>query len=138
MILVVGMLVFIPVFAVGCTGNTNKTPEPYFPVQKEFQTIYLQSLLTGGKLASDNAGYLRAGATKGVLIIWPYGYSLKIEGKNIWIINDKGQAVAKVGDAVELSGGFVDASDVEVIIGHALPKDAVGPYWIASPLKSGQ
>ena len=71
---VVGTLIFILVFVIGCGGNsTNKTPEPYFPVQKEFQTIYMQSLLTGGKLAIDNAGYLRAGATKGVLIIWPYG-----------------------------------------------------------------
>ena len=139
LILVVGMLVFILVFVIGCGGNsTNKTPEPYFPVQKEFQTIYMQSLLTGGKLAIDNAGYLRAGATKGVLIIWPYGYSLKIEGKNTWIINDKGQAVAKVGDAVELGGGFVDASVVEVIIGYALPMDAAGPYWVAAPLKSNQ
>jgi len=29
-------------------------------------------------------------------------------------INDKGQVVAKVGDAVELGGGFVDASVVEL------------------------
>ena len=43
-----------------------------------------------------------------------------------------------MGDAVELTGGFVDASVVEVIIGHALPTDAVGPYWVAAPLKSNQ
>ena len=43
-----------------------------------------------------------------------------------------------MGDAVELGGGFVDASVVEVIIGYALPMDAAGPYWVAAPLKSNQ
>jgi hypothetical protein len=82
----------------------------------------------------DDAGYLRVNVTNDLhtLIIWPYGYSLKIEGKEMWIINDKGQAVARVGDTVELGGGFVDASVAEERMGHALPENAKGPYFLSN------
>ncbi len=130
------VLVILSVLAIGCTGNsTNKTPpEPYFPVQKEVPKTYMLVLLPG-KLVIDSAGYLRVNVTPDLhaLIIWPYGYSLKIEGKDVWIINDKGQAVAKVGDTVKLGGGFVGADVVEERIGQALPKDAAGPYFISNP-----
>ncbi len=92
--------------------------------------------LLSGKLV-DDAGYLRINVNNDLhaLIIWPYGYSLKIEGKEMWIINDKGQAVARVGDTVKLGGGFLGASDMEEIMGHALPEDVEGPYFLANPIE---
>ena len=130
------VLVILSVLAIGCIDNsTSKTqPEPYFPVQKEVQTTMMLVLLPG-KLVIDNNGYIRVDMINesDPLIIWPYGYSLNIEGKDIWIINDKGQAVAKVGDSVKLGGGFVGADVVEERIGQALPKDAAGPYFISNP-----
>ena len=84
----------------------------------------------------NNKGYLRLKRTADLhaLIIWPYGYSLKIEGNEIWIINEKGQAVTKAGDTIKLGGGFVDASASEERMGHALPEAATGPYFISNPL----
>jgi len=119
--------------------------EPFFPTQIVPAKAYMLALLKGGTLMIDNAGYIRIGSpnlpassANGPLIIWPYGYSFKTEGTNIWIINDKGQTVARVGDKLDLGGGSVDASVVEVLIGYALPKDAVGPYYIAAPLQASQ
>jgi len=129
LIKLVGMLAIFPILAVSCTGNSaDKTQsEPYFPVQKEVaETVMLARL--GGKLVLDDTGYLRVNDT---LIIWPYGYSLKIEGKEIWIINDKGEKIAHVGDWVNLGGGEVPAWAVVERIGQALQEDAKGPYWIA-------
>ena len=153
LILVVGMLVFIPVFIIGCNSagkiqpetSSKIPPEPYFPTQKEAAKAYMATLLQGGTLIIDNAGYIRIGtpglttsSANGPLIIWPYGYSFKTEGTNILIINDEGQTVASVGDKLDIGGGFVDASVVEVLIGHTLPKNAVGPYYIAAPLQASQ
>ncbi|HEX9896902.1 MAG TPA: hypothetical protein VGA85_04475 [Dehalococcoidales bacterium] len=122
-----------------CTDNSaDKTqPESYFPVQKEAAEEVMQALLPG-KLVIDDAGYLRVNVTNDFhpLIIWPYGYSLKIEGKETWIINDKGQAVARVGDTVILGGGEVPAWAVEEIIGYALPEDAKGPYWTVGKIRN--
>ena len=104
MLLVLLILVFISILAIGCSNNSaDKTqPVPYFPVQKDVpQIMYL--VLLPGTLVMDKAGYLRVNVDKDTqaLVIWPYGYSLKIEGKEIQIINDKGQIVAKVGDTVK-------------------------------------
>ena len=147
------MLVFILVFTIGCNSGGNIQsetsskipPEPYFPTQKELAKSYMLSLLTGGTLIIDNAGYIRIGtpglatsSANGSLIIWPYGYSFKTEGTNIWIISDEGQTVARVGDKLDIGGGFVDASVAAVLIGHTLPKNAVGPYYIAAPLQTSQ
>jgi hypothetical protein len=99
----------------------------YFPIQKEVELIVLQSILPG-ELVLDDANYLRVDNN---LIIWPYGYSLKIEGKDIWIIDDKNQPAVMVGDWVKIGGGFVLASFAEEKIGHPLPVDCVGPYWLA-------
>ena len=136
LIQIIGMLVFIPILAIGCNNNSaDKTqPVPYFPVQKDVpQMLYL--VLLPGTLVMDKDGYLRVNVDKDTqaLVIWPYGYSLKVEGKEIQIINDKGQIVAKVGDTVKLGGGFVGVSDAEERIGHALPKNATGPYFISNP-----
>jgi hypothetical protein len=141
------------VLAVGCNSGGNIQPEtssqippePYFPTQKEPAKAYMATLLQGGTLIIDNAGYIRIGtpglttsSANGSLIIWPYGYSFKTEGTNIWIISDEGQTVARVGDKLDIGGGFVDASVAAVLIGHTLPKNAVGPYYIAAPLQTSQ
>jgi hypothetical protein len=137
LLLIVSILVIIFASILSCSNNSaDKTqPVPYFPVQKNVpQIMYL--MLLHGTLVMDKDGYLRVNVTKDLpaLVIWPYGYSLKIEGKEIQVINDKGQIVAKVGDTVTLGGGFVPlVSDVEERIGHALPKNATGPYFISNP-----
>jgi hypothetical protein len=135
LILLAGMLVIPPILAISCTGNSaDKTqPEPYFPVQKEVAWAELLTLLPG-KLVMDDAGYLRVNVTNDLhaLIIWPYGYSLRIEDKEMWILNDKGQAIMRVGDSVKLGGGFIPASAVEELIGHALPEYATGPYFLSN------
>jgi hypothetical protein len=129
-------LLFIVSLTFGCTCNSpdRTKPEPYFPVQKEVAEVGMLSRLEG-KLVIDDAGYIRVNGMNNFppLIIWPYGYSLKIEREEVWIINDKGQAVARVGDHVILGGGELPAWAVEERIGHALPQDAKGPYFLANP-----
>lgn len=104
----------------------------YFPVEKEVPVDVMDGELPG-RLVIDDVGYLRVDdlMDNPVLIIWPHGYSYKTEDKKIWIINDKGQEVACVGDWVNLRGGRVPAWAVEERIGQALPEDARGPYWMA-------
>ena len=145
LMLTLSMLVYISVFAISCNSVVKRNAEPFFPTQILPAKAYMLALLKGGTLIIDNAGYIRIGtpglttsSANGPLIIWPYGYSFKTEGTNILIINDEGQTVASVGDKLDIGGGFVDASVVEVLIGYALPKDAVGPYYIAAPLQASQ
>ena len=111
------------------TRMPDVSPAPevsFFPVQQEVQTEVMQVLLQG-ELVLDN-GCLRV---HDELILWPYGYSLKTEGKEIWVINDKGNPVARVGDLVRLGGGQVPAFFAEEKLGHPLPEGCDGPYFLA-------
>jgi hypothetical protein len=142
LIIFVTMMLFLPIYTSGCNPSfktteanttTDSTTEivqqiPYFPMQKEMPLEFMLVSLTG-KLVNDK-GYLRVADA---LIIWPYGYSLEVSGAELWIISDKGQTVAKVGDIVKLGGGFLDSSAVEARIGQSLPSDAAGPYFISNP-----
>ena len=115
--------------AFGVLTFSCKAPRPpaYFLVQKEPADVIMLVLLPG-ELKMDDNGYLRVG---GELIIWPYGFSWKIEGKEIWIIDDRGQSVARVGDWVKMGGGEIPKYWAEENIGSPLPEDAEGPYWLA-------
>jgi hypothetical protein len=126
--IITGMLAILPVLVIGCTGNAgDKTqPEPYFPVQKQVEPVVL-NLALQGNLVLDN-GYLRV---LGNLIIWSYGYSLKTEGREIWVINEKGQPVVRVGDEVRIGGGVIPGSWAEEKMGHPLPEGCEGPFWLA-------
>ncbi|UCB43884.1 MAG: hypothetical protein JSV77_04350 [Dehalococcoidales bacterium] len=73
--------------------------------------------------------------SRSYLIIWPYGYELRLEDKTIQVLNADGQVVACVGDWIVLGGGVSDSIEViENCIGQPLPPDCTGPYWIAGAI----
>jgi len=116
----------------GCGANE---PVQLLAVQKE-QNLQMQALVSGRLVLDD--GYLRVRTLwplRGILIIWPYGYSWKAEDSEIWIINEEGRAVARVGDKIQIGGGEIPASFAEEKIGQPLPADIEGPFWLAGEVK---
>jgi hypothetical protein len=136
------VLVIFPIMSISCRDNsfTTAPTAPFFPVQKEYDPGYIYpDALFEGKLVLDNSN-LRLKPSwgkgdvwgKGDLLVWPYGYSLRIKGKQIQIIDNDGQLVARVGDKIKVGGGEVAAEIVEKYIGQQLPDDCTGPYWLVS------
>ena len=101
-----------------------------FPVQKEVLAWHLLVPLEGKLLLDDN-GRLRV---MGDLILWPYGYSLKTEGKKIWVIDDKGQRTVRVGDRIRLTGVNISYYTFEEKHGHPLPLYCEGPYFMVGSI----
>jgi hypothetical protein len=64
------------------------------------------SALLEGRLVADSHAGLALSQADGVVraVIWPAGYSVVRNG-SLALINDRGETVARVGDAVELAGG---------------------------------
>lgn len=142
LLLALSILIIVSGFAIGyAISNNSDQQDIYFPVMNRPAITSLQSLVSG-KLVVDG-GYLRVKPTwpfkdtwviwplKGSLIIWPYGYSWKVVNNEIWIINNKGQEVVRVGDNVRLGGGEIPASYAEEKIGQPLPDGISGPFWSA-------
>ena len=127
-VLLVAAAAFILIIVLATrTPDVSPTPSvSFFPVQKEVQTTILGALLQG-ELVLDN-GCLRV---HDELILWPYGYSLKTEDKEIRVIDDRGQSVAHVGHHVRLGGGQIPAFFAEEKLGHPLPEGCDGPYFLA-------
>lgn len=131
---IVCILVVVPIMSISCHGNSFTQPIPFSPVQKEYDPSYIYpTALLEGKLVLDNSNLrLKPFWGKGDLPIWPYGYSLRITDKQIEVIDNDGQLVARVGDKIKVGGGEVPAEIVEEYIGRQLPDDCEGPYWLVS------
>ncbi len=115
----------------GCYNYDSDTP--YFPVVKNEPEGSFLALAEGTLVIED--GYLRLSRSYSdttELIIWPYGYSLNVEGDDIRIINGDGEIVAHVGDNIYVGGGEVALITVWKDIRGLLPFDCKGPYWLAS------
>jgi hypothetical protein len=136
------VLVTVLITSTSCHDNsfTTAPTAPYFPVQKEPDPSYIYpAALAEGKLVLDNSNLRLKPSwgkgdvwSKGELLVWPYGYSLRINGKQIQIIDNDGQLVARVGDKIKVGGGEVPAEIVEIYTGKRPPDECPGPYWLVS------
>lgn len=132
-LLLISIMVAFPIVINGCdSGDNTLLSDIYFPVQKEVQSIYMDGS-TYGELVLDG-NYLRVERPGGnsELLVWPFGHSLRIEGKKIQIADNDGRVVAQVGDTIVAGGGRIPAKAIEEFIGESLPYDCEGPYFLVS------
>lgn len=109
---------------------------PFFPTQKNVNDM--MTARTEGILIVDN-GYLRLKSIlseNSSLLIWPYGFSLDMEGDDIKILDKEGEEVARVGDVVNMGGGDVPKEYAEDFMGRKLPDGAKGPFWVVGEVVS--
>lgn len=120
-----------------CSNNSTSAPipEPFFPSLNKPLNAYPAGLATG-KLILDNR-CLRLEGTNGesLLIVWPYGFSARVESNKVLIINEKGEVVTSVGKDFAGGGGEVPRSIVEELMGQSLPDNCPGPYWLLSEVE---
>jgi hypothetical protein len=148
LLLLMGILILILVLMVGCNSNStistttgvttttvvsSSTEKPrtvsYFPVQNKDPGVYIIVKLEG-KLDIDINGYLTIQQMK---IIWPYGYSYKVEGGDISILDERGNLAAKSGEEVILGGYSSNYIGNEMLV-QPHPSIWDGPFWLANPL----
>lgn len=140
-LLLSSLLAISSVVITGCDANNNiNKSDIYFPVTKEALVDYPPAL-TQGTLIYDGKYLLIKGVypTSGAdyLPIWPYGYSVNVEGGEIQVLNESSQVVARVGDIIKVGGGETTKEVVEEnYIGESLPDDCEGPYWLVSRVLS--
>ena len=98
--------------------------------------------LATGKVVVDDVGCIRLESGRsydGDLIVWPPGYSMRVEDGRIQIVREDGQTVARVGDRMEMGGGQITSSTgsrgmYEKFLD--VPKKCTGPLWIVGEVVS--
>ncbi len=129
--LIVGLLLLALVLVpIGCTV----TSEILFPTQRD--GLGQMDALLQGELELDD-GWLGAESNNSsYVLIWPYGFSVRGEGKEIQVLDGEGDVVAVVGDAIKVGGGEATLEIVEMYTGNVFPDGMAGPYWIVSEVLS--
>ena len=67
--------------------------------------------------------------------LWPPAWSARVEGDTVVLVDGAGQAVARTGETVRLTGGVMPLNwESEVIrrLFDELPGDCIGTYWIVA------
>jgi hypothetical protein len=98
----------------------------------------------GGKLVLDEHGCIRLELSENgpaPTPIWPYEYETSVEdGEEIVVLDGRGRMLARIGDKVYLSGGFVGRT-LEGIAGvdpqtkRELRERCPGQYWYAAEMR---
>ncbi len=123
-------------------GHRPDGEEVIFPTQAMVHVYYSGEAPAPGGLYGaqliEQGGCLRGGSgIDSYLIIWPPGYQLTLEGDRLLILNELGEAWARVGDTVVLGGHAVDTVEELVTAipepyGSMVAGTCPGPYWILS------
>ena len=130
--LIIGLALLVLVLLLVACGSS--TVEIFFPVQKS-GLDQMDALLEGNLELVD--GWLRVQSSDSdYLVIWPYGFSVQGEGKEIQVLDGDSQVVAIVGEPIRVGGGESTVEIVESYIGKSLPDDCAGPFWIISEVLS--
>ncbi len=92
--------------------------------------------VAGGTLTSQNGCLTVSGYDSPLFVVWPNGYSLAEEGDDVWLVDDSGNRIAKIGDYVLMDGESRDLAHAESeVVGGIPPSCQVvgGPdaYWFA-------
>jgi len=137
LLFIISMLVCLSIIGCSCGEGSDAVPTstPFFPAQRDPGGVQMLARAEGRLILDE--GYLRLKPIFGesYMIIWPYGYTVRLEDKTIQVLNADDQAVARVGDWIVLGGGETDLTEfIEDIIGQPLPPDCTGPYWITGTI----
>lgn len=105
-----------------CTSPTVA----YFPVRQDSGPSPLA--LNSGKLVLKDGCFRLAWPGSSELLIWPHGYTYRVSGSRIDILNENGAVVAHSGQFIKLGGGEVPS--IQYLTGTRPPENCPGPYWL--------
>lgn len=138
------VLFFILFVLAGCRNEPSSSL--YFPkydlVNGEW--VRLSGDIEGELIKTGNClRLITSPSNTNYLVIWPPGYELDEEGSDIFIRDNSGQVVARIGEEVYMGGGEVYDREDEIATFDGVPgvseqlvaeienSGCPGPYWIS-------
>jgi hypothetical protein len=140
---VISALSLSVVLATGCSGGSpTVTPPPVVPdlvflTQSEPQAVNMDALYVGRVFVDDEHCTRLAG--DGATVIWPAGFTVRLDGEAIRVIDNTGRDVGRLGESFWISGGEVNQLNPELHISYmdrAMAHESCpGKYWIAAEVR---
>jgi len=107
---------------------------PMFPLQKPVQFDYPSGAVEGTLLLEKGYLMLDSGSGRLTFLIWPAGYSCRIENYVLHVVDETGQSLAAVGDKIQVNGAEMPREMWGKHTGSSGggPDKFTGPYWLVS------
>jgi hypothetical protein len=126
------LLVLFSIILVSCQAAS--APDPFFPQQRDAHPNNMTAFLTGNLILINDCLRVRDTTNTSYLLIWPHGFSLNKKDNPMQLYDDKGQAVARVGDTLKIGGGEMRLEYVSNLVLQPVPANCSGPYWIVGEI----
>ena len=129
--------------AYGCSSSqevldpsrTADLREPYlFLVRTDTAAVDMDALIRG-RVTRDAQGCLRVDTDDRHTIVWPRGYTARLDGDAVVISDAAGARVAATGDVIQLGGGEVSMLPAGLLAEPtraAALTSCAGKFWIAA------
>ncbi|MDV2990105.1 MAG: hypothetical protein P3T54_08155 [Dehalogenimonas sp.] len=125
---VFGITACLLVIGLTATACTSESPEiDIFPVNKYPEAASFLALNTGKLVVENDVLRLKSGGDSH-LLIWPYGWSYRISGIQVEVLNQDGEFIVRSGQYKAFGGGEVIS--MEPYTGISPSGNAGGPYWL--------
>ena len=115
----------------GCAGS-RADDEIHFLRQKPSDAPQMLAPLEGRLMLSEGCLYIQSEDTaSSYAAIWPFEFSLDVQGDSTRILNGDKAVVAQVGDELKVSGGEVPQLSLEEFEENFIgtPTQCAAPYW---------
>ena len=126
-LILAGMASVLLLLLVACSG-TSKVE--HFPVQVERASVVMAARLEGTLGVRD--GYLAVNDQ--IVVLWPYGYTLDMNGAVPRVLDENGREVARYGERIVLGGGHIPTWWAEEKTGKDLPDWADETCWLTGTI----
>jgi hypothetical protein len=91
----------------GLTGSEN--PDATVFLAQNVPPTAVMEALYQGRVNRDAQGCLRVESENGATVIWPYGFTLEARDGGLFVKDDDGRTVGRIGGEFRMGGGFVPA-----------------------------
>ena len=118
----------------GCDADeANTTPDApsiklVFPTQPEPAGFAEEAGLQGLLTRRSDCLYVTGETGSRVLPIWPYGFSYETENGDVFVVDEEGHRLGRVGYRIEMGGGFHGASRMDYL--REVAEGCRGPYFV--------
>ena len=113
--------------------DSGENPDAVFLTQKSPPGAVMDALYIG-EVNRDAQGCLRGESMGGAVMIWPYGFKLRTRSGGLYVEDETGRTIGRIGGDFRMGGGYVDAGSSDTYLSAAdraraaaCPTEA---YWI--------
>jgi hypothetical protein len=115
-------------------GTSSTTAELFLATAAKPSKVSHLALAFGTLVRRNGCVVLAQRGMAPAIVIWPYGYTVERGSTGLRLLNNRGSVVARIGEAVKLTGGWSLPRLVRLVTAEPIPDRCPGhSYFVRGP-----